>query len=463
MPFAGKQKHGLPDSKLRGPHAGADDCTDGFEYAMSMRDTDCEKSMSRYSAFAVLKNALTGNKDWTPAWRKAEPKPAYDVVILGGGGHGLSTAFYLASVHGIRNVAVVEKGWLGSGNVGRNTTIVRSNYRLPFNSDFYAKSMELWRELSHTLNYNVMFSPRGVLNLAHDPGQMDAYAERGNQMRLNGIKAELLDRDQVAKLNPGLDVSASSRFPVEGGLLQPDAGTARHDAVAWGYARAADRLGVDIIENAEVTAFLKEGDSVVGVQTSRGDIRAQKVGVAVAGSTGRVMKMAGVDKLPIESTVLQAFVTESIKPILPTVTTFGAGHLYVSQSDKGGLVFGGNIDYYNSYAQRGNLPVWEEVTSELLAMFPAFARLRLLRSWGGVMDMSMDGSPIITTGPLDGMYLNCGWCYGGCKATPASGWCFAHTIANNKAHRLNEAFTLERFKEGNPIDELGAGPTPWYH
>ncbi len=421
----------------------------------------------RYSALAILKNALGGNKDWSPAWRKPEPKASYDVIIIGGGGHGLSTAYYLASVHGITNIAVVEKGYLGSGNIGRNTTIVRSNYRLTPNTQFYEKSMELWRELSHSLNYNVMFSPRGVLNLACTPSQMDVFAERGNQMRLMGVKSELLTRDQVAKLNPGLDVSGSARFPIEGGLLQPDAGSARHDAVAWGYARAADQLGVDILENTEVTGFLKEGDTVVGVEVKRGgeqsEIRAQKVGVAVAGHTSRVMKMAGVDKLPIESTVLQAFVSESIKPIIPNVITFGGGHLYVSQSDKGGLVFGGNIDYYNSYAQRGNLPVWEEVMAELVAMFPNFARLRLLRSWGGIMDMSMDGSPIITTGPLPGMYLNAGWCYGGFKAAPASGWCFAHTIANDKPHDLNSAFTLERFKEGRPIDETGHGPTPWYH
>ena len=419
--------------------------------------------MSRYSAFAVFKNALTGNKNWQPAWRKPEPKKSYDVIIVGGGGHGLATAYYLAKIHGITNVALVEKGWLGSGNIGRNTTIVRSNYLLPENIRFYEKSMQLWRTLSHELNYNVMFSPRGVLNLAHTPGQMDVYAERGNAMRLMGGDAELLDRDQVARLNPGLDVSGNARFPVEGGLLQPSAGSARHDAVAWGFARGADQLGVDILENCEVTGFLREGDRIAGVETSRGEIRATKTGVAVAGSTSRVMRLAGINALPIESHVLQAFVSESLKPVIPNVVTFGGGHLYASQSDKGGLVFGGSLDGYNTYAQRGNLPLVEEVMSEFLAMYPGFARLRLLRSWGGVMDMSMDGSPIITTGPLDGMYLNAGWCYGGFKATPASGWCFAHTIANDKPHEINAPFTLERFKQGKPIDEKGAGPTPGYH
>ncbi|MEN0040323.1 MAG: sarcosine oxidase subunit beta family protein [Pseudomonadota bacterium] len=421
----------------------------------------------KYSALQIVKQALTGNKNWQPAWRKAEPKPAYDVIIIGGGGHGLSTAYYLASVHGITNVAVIEKGYLGSGNIGRNTTIVRSNYRLTANTRFYEKSMELWRELSHDLNYNVMFSPRGVINLAHSPGQMDAYAERGNQMRLLGLKSELLDRDQVGRLNPGLDVSGSARFPIEGGLLQPDAGNARHDAVAWGYARGASALGVDIIENTEVTGFLTEGDTIVGVEAIRNgeplEIRAEKTGVAVAGATSKVLATAGITELPIESTVLQAFVSESIKPAVPNVITFGSGHLYVSQSDKGGLVFGGNIDYYNSYAQRGNLPVWEEVMSELITMYPCFARVRLLRNWGGIMDMSLDGSPIIATGPLPGMYLNAGWCYGGFKATPASGWCFAHTIATGAPHELNEAFTLERYEEGRGIDEKGAGPTAWYH
>ena len=420
--------------------------------------------MAEYSALSLLKNAISGNRDWKPAWRKPDPKPAYDVIIVGGGGHGLATAFYLAKEHGITNVAVLEKGWLGSGNIGRNTTIVRSNYMLPDNTRFYEHSMKLWENLSHELNYNVMFSQRGILNLAHNPSQMDAFARRGNAMRHEGVDAELIvGADAVARLVPGLDVSASARFPIVGGLLQPRAGTARHDAVAWGYARAADRRGVDIIENCEVTGFLREGDRVVGVQTTRGEIRAKKVGVSVAGSTGRVMKLAGIDNLPIESHVLQAFVSEALKPVLHTVVTFGAGHLYVSQSDKGGLVFGGDLDGYNSYAQRGNLPVVEDVASELVAMFPGFARVRLLRSWGGIMDMSMDGSPIITTGPVPGMYLNSGWCYGGFKATPASGWCFAWTIARDEPHPLNAAFTLERFKRGAVIDEKGVGATPKLH
>ncbi len=419
--------------------------------------------MTRYSALTILKHAMSGNQHWKPAWRKPKPKSHYDVIIVGGGGHGLATAYYLAKNHGITNVAVVEKGWLGSGNIGRNTTIVRSNYLLPENTAFYEHSMRLWRGLSHDLNYNVMFSPRGVLNLAHTPSQMDSYAERGNSMRLQGFDAELLNREQVARANPGLDISDSARFPVLGGLLQPSAGSARHDAVAWGFARGADQLGVDILENTEVTGFIREAGTVVGIETNHGEIRAEKTGVAVAGSTSRVMKLAGIDRLPIERHVLRAFVTEAVKPIIPNVCTFGAGHLYVSQSDKGGLVFGGSLDGYNSYAQRGNLPMVEEVMSELLAMFPNFARLRLLRSWGGVMDMSMDGSPIITAGPLPGMYLNAGWCYGGFKATPASGYCFAHTIAEEAPHEFNAPFTLERFKQGRPIDEKGAGPTPGYH
>lgn len=419
--------------------------------------------MAEYSAFSLLANALRGNQDWKPAWRKPEPKASYDVIIIGGGGHGLSTAYYLAKEHGITNVAVLEKGWLGSGNVGRNTTAVRSNYLLPANTRFYEHSMKMWENLSHELNYNVMFSQRGCLNLAHTPAQFDDYARRGNAMRHLGVDAELMTTAQIARLVPALDMSSNARFPIVGGLMQPRAGTARHDAVAWGYARGADRRGVDIIENCEVTGFLRDGDRITGVSTSRGEIRAKKVAVAVAGSTGRVMQLAGVETMPIESHVLQAFVTESLKPFIDTVLTFGMGHFYMSQSDKGGLVYGGDIDGYNSYAQRGNLPIVDEVMSEMLALFPGLASVRMLRSWGGVCDMSMDGSPIITTGPLPGMYLNCGWCYGGFKATPASGWCFAWTIAKDEPHDFNAPFTLDRFYRGLVIDDKGQGATPRLH
>ncbi|MGX5827289.1 sarcosine oxidase subunit beta [Mesorhizobium sp. 43Arga] len=419
--------------------------------------------MAEYSAFSLLANALKGNNDWKPAWRKPDPKASYDVIIIGGGGHGLATAYYLAKEHGITNVAVLEKGWLGSGNVGRNTTAVRSNYLLPANTRFYEHSMKMWEGLSHELNYNVMFSQRGCLNLAHTPAQFDDYARRGNAMRHLGVDAELMTPAQIKRLIPALDISGDARFPVVGGLMQRRAGTARHDAVAWGYARGADRRGVDIIENCEVTGFLRDGDRVTGVTTSRGDIRAKKVAVAVAGSTGRVMQLAGVETMPIESHVLQAFVTESLKPFIDTVVTFGMGHFYMSQSDKGGLVYGGDIDGYNSYAQRGNLPIVDEVMSEMLALFPGLARVRMLRSWGGVCDMSMDGSPIITTGPLPGMYLNCGWCYGGFKATPASGWCFAWTIAKDEPHDFNAPFTLDRFHRGLVIDDKGQGANPRLH
>ncbi|MEX2628749.1 MAG: sarcosine oxidase subunit beta family protein [Tistlia sp.] len=417
--------------------------------------------MSRYSALALVRHAFSGHRDWAPAWREPEPKSRYDVVIVGGGGHGLATAFYLAKNHGIANVAVLEKGWLGGGNTGRNTTIVRSNYLLDGNAPFYEHSLKLWEGLSAELNFNVMFSQRGVLNLAHSDGQMDAYARRGNAMRLSGIDSDLLTRAEVGAFCPHVDLE-NARFPVYGGLLQRRAGTARHDAVAWGLARGADSLGVDLIQNCEVTGIRREGDRVVGVETTRGFIGCGKLGLAVAGNTGRLAEMAGL-RLPIESHVLQAFVTEGLKPLVDHVVTFGAGHFYISQSDKGGLVFGGDLDGYNSYAQRGNLPVVEEVVSIGIAMMPAIARTRLLRHWGGVMDMTMDGSPIIGKTPLANLYLNGGWCYGGFKATPGSGWVFAHTIAEDRPHRLNEALSLERFRSGRTIDESGHGPQPNLH
>ncbi|WP_238123052.1 MULTISPECIES: sarcosine oxidase subunit beta family protein [unclassified Xanthobacter] len=416
---------------------------------------------ARYSFLSLITNALNGQSGWTPAWRDAAPKPAYDVIIVGGGGHGLATAYYLAKEHGIHNVAVLEKGHIGSGNSGRNTTIIRSNYLLPGNEPFYEWSMKLWEGLEQDLNYNAMVSQRGIINLIHSDAQRDAYARRGNAMRLAGADAELLDAPQVRQLCPFLNFD-NARFPIKGGLMQKRAGTARHDAVVWGYARGADRLGVDIIQNCEVTGFLRQGDAVVGVETTRGVIRAGKVGLAVAGSSSRVTRSLGL-RLPIESHALQAFVSEGLKPLIPGVITFGMGHFYVSQSDKGGLVFGGDIDGYNSYAQRGNMPVVEDVLEGGMALMPMIGRLRLLRAWGGLVDMSMDGSPIIDVGPLPGLYLNAAWNYGGFKATPASGWCFAHTIAQDSAHALNAAFRLDRFRSGHVIDEKGVGAQPNLH
>ncbi|WP_349372024.1 sarcosine oxidase subunit beta family protein [Salinarimonas sp.] len=415
----------------------------------------------RFSAFSLARNALRSLDTWTPHWRDAAPKPAYDVVVVGGGGHGLATAYYLAREFGVANVAVLEKGWIGGGNVGRNTTIVRSNYMLPGNVPFYELSMKLWERLEQDINYNAMVSQRGVLNLYHSDAQRDAYARRGNAMRLHGVDAELLDREGVRRLAPFLDFD-NARFPVQGGLLQRRGGTVRHDAVAWGYARAADARGVDIVQNCEVTGFLREGDAVVGVETTRGPIRAGKVGLAAAGHSSRVAALAGL-RLPIESHVLQAFVSEGLKPLIDGVVTFGAGHFYVSQSDKGGLVFGGDIDGYNSYAQRGNLPVIEDVMECGMALWPGLGRLRLLRHWGGVMDMSMDGSPIIDATPLEGLYLNAGWCYGGFKATPASGLCFAHLIARDAPHPAAAAYRLDRFASGRVIDEKGQGAQPNLH
>jgi heterotetrameric sarcosine oxidase beta subunit len=415
----------------------------------------------RYSALALAWNALTGNRNWTPAWRDAAPREAYDVVVIGGGGHGLATAYYLAKEHGIANVAVLEKSWIGSGNAGRNTTIIRSNYLMPGNIPFYEWSMRLWEGLEADLNYNAMVSQRGVLNLYHSDVQRDAFARRGNAMRLHGVDAELLDRDEVGALVPYLDFD-SARFPIHGGLMQWRGGTARHDAVVWGYARGADRRGVDIVQNCEVTGIRVENGHVTGVETTRGAIRAGKIALAVAGSSSRLAAMAGL-RLPIESHVLQAFVSEGIKPLVHHVVTFGAGHFYISQSDKGGLVFGGDIDGYNSYAQRGNLPTVEDVCEGGMAMMPLIGRLRIVRSWGGLMDMSMDGSPIIDRTPVEGLYLNAGWCYGGFKATPASGWCFAHLIARHEPHPVAAAYRLDRFATGALIDERGAGAQPNLH
>ena len=418
--------------------------------------------MKKYSIFSLARNALSDHKQWTKNWRSPNPKPEYDVVIIGGGGHGLATAYYLAKEHGMTNVAVIEKGWLGGGNTGRNTTIVRSNYELDTNAHFYEKSLKLWETLSQDLNYNVMFSQRGVLNLAHTDTAVDAALRRGNAMRLNGIDAQWLNPKKIRQRVPLLNLENKGFLPVLGGLFQPRGGTARHDAVAWGFARKADSMGIDIIQNCKVTDINISSAKVVSVTTELGKIKTRKVGIAVAGHSSEVASMAGI-RLPIESHVLQAMVSEPIKPCLDTVVTSSAAHLYISQSDKGELVFGGDLDFYNSYAQRGNFPRIEQVVASILFLFPAFSRLRLLRTWGGIMDMTMDGSPIISKTPIKGLYLNGGWCYGGFKATPGSGWVFAHTIAQDRPHKLNEGFSLNRFESGHTIDERGAGPSPKDH
>ena len=414
-----------------------------------------------YSAFRIFKEAVTGHKGWKPVWRKPEPKPSYDIIIIGGGGHGLATAHYLASKFDQKSIAVLEKGWIGGGNVGRNTTIIRSNYLLHDNEGFYEFSLKLWEGLEQDVNYNAMVSQRGIINLFHSDGQRDAYIRRGNAMIMNGADAVLLDQDGLKKQYPFLNYD-NARFPIQGGLWQPRGGTARHDAVAWGYAHAADKRGVDVIENCEVTGFMVEAGKCVGVQTTRGDIKAAKTGVAVAGNSGRVMAMAGM-RLPMESHVLQAFVSEGLKPVIPGVITYGAGHFYVSQSDKGGLVFGGDIDGYNSYAQRGNLPVVEDVCEGGMSIMPMIGKARLLRMWGGIMDMSMDGSPIIDKTHIDGLYFNGGWCYGGFKATPASGYSFAQLLATDTPHPTAKAYRFDRFEKGLMIDEKGVGAQPNLH
>ncbi len=410
---------------------------------------------SRYSIFSLARNALNYHEDWPEAWRAPEPKAAYDVVIIGGGGHGLATAYYLAKEHGITDVAVIERGWLGGGNTGRNTTIVRSNYLWDESAALYEHALKLWEGLSQELNYNVMFSQRGVLNLAHNQHDLREISRRVNANRLNGVDSEFLDAQQVKAFCPPIDLRANGRYPVLGASLQRRGGTARHDAVAWGYARAADARGVDIIQNCPVTGITVEGGRVKAVETARGTIRANKVGIVVAGHSAVLAEMAGF-RLPVHVLPLQALVSEPVKPVIDCVVMSGAIHAYISQSDKGELVIGAGVDHYVGYGQRGSLTVTEETLAAICELFPLFRRMRMLRLWGGIVDTCPDASAIISKTPVDGVFINCGWGTGGFKATPGSGWVFAHTIAKDEPHPLNAAFSLDRFTGGYLIDEHGA-------
>ncbi|MAH84103.1 MAG: sarcosine oxidase subunit beta [Rhodospirillaceae bacterium TMED8] len=411
--------------------------------------------MQKYSIYALLRNALNFHENWHRAWRSPAPKPEYDVIIVGGGGHGLATAYYLAKEHGITNIAVLEKGWIGGGNTGRNTTIIRSNYLWDESAAMYEKSLQLFEGLSQELNFNIMFSQRGVMNLAHSLSDMRELKRRVNAIRLNGIDSEILTTIQIKELLPIINTSPQSRYPILGASLQKRAGIARHDAVAWGYARGADSHGVDIIQNCEVTGMLRKGGCITGVETTKGIIQAPKIGIVAAGHTSVLAAMAGI-RLPLNSYPLQAMVSEPIKPIHPCVVMSNAVHVYVSQSDKGEMVLGAGIDGYHSYTQRGSFHVVEGQLGALCELFPIFSRLRLVRQWGGIVDISPDASPILSKTPIKGFYINGGWGTGGFKATPGSGWSFAHTIARDEPHELNAPFTLDRFVSGALIDEHGA-------
>ncbi len=413
------------------------------------------KDMANYSIFALARNALQRHRNWPQAWRSPQPRPSYDAVIVGGGGHGLATAYYLAKLHGMRNIAVLEKGWIGGGNTGRNTTIVRSNYLNPESAAIYDHALKLWEGLSQELNFNVMFSQRGVINLAHDEGEVRELRRRIYANQLAGVDAEWVTPTQLGELCPILNLDPDTRYPVLGGTLQRRAGTARHDAVAWGYARGADRLGVHIIQNCEVTDLIIREGWVEGVRTNQGEIRTPKIGVVAAGHSSVLAAMAGI-RLPIDSHPLQALVSEPIKPVMPTVIMSNKVHAYMSQSDKGELVIGAGIDPYNSYAQRGSLPVIEETIRAVVELYPITSRLKMMRQWAGIVDICPDASPIISATSVEGLFFNCGWGTGGFKATPGSGHLFAHTLAKGEAHPINAPFALERFHSGALVAEHGA-------
>jgi sarcosine oxidase subunit beta len=408
----------------------------------------------KYSIFSLAKNALSGHKEWPKMWRSPEPREFYDVIIIGGGGHGLGTAYYLAKEHRLKNIAVIEKGWLGGGNTGRNTTIIRSNYLWDDSAHLYEHSLKLWENLSSELNYNVMFSQRGVMNLAHNEHDIKEIKRRVSANNLNGIDSFWLSKEEIQKKVPIMNTD-NLRYPVLGASYQPRGGVARHDAIAWGFAMRADEMGVDIIQNCEAHQIRTKNGTIEGVETSKGFLRANKIGVVASGHTGVLAESAGI-RLPLQSKPLQALVSEPIKPIIDTVVMSSAVHAYVSQSDKGELVIGAGTDSYNSFTQRGGFNIIEDTIRAMVELYPVFGKMKMLRQWGGIVDICPDASPIISKCDIDGLFFNCGWGTGGFKATPGSANVFAHTIAKNEPHQINSAFNLDRFASGRLVDEHGA-------